>query len=244
MAAAQERRTAAAEMLEQAKRQVSADPTFEETKEYAELAAEKAAIEAKLAEEGNDTTQAREAARAAVEAITAQINEAQDIRMQHVTARMRRERLEELEAQEKDIAAEYEKFDRGTFLCEEFTRAKVAMLDERINSRFRAVRFRLFKQQINGGLQDCCDVLCPTTSGLTPYDSANNAAQVNAGIEIAAALGRHWGQTMPIIVDNAESVVDLIDTDAQTIRLVVSEQDKRLRVTTDGENTMEQRGVA
>ena len=117
------------------------------------------------------------------------------------------------------------------------------MLDERINSRFKAVRFRLFKQQINGGLQDCCDVLCPTTSGLTPYDSANNAAQINAGVEIAAALGRHWGKTMPMIVDNAESVVDLIETEAQTIRLVVSEADKRLRVTTESDG-MEQRGVA
>ena len=239
------RRAADMEQLDRAKQLVAADSwTFEDTDEYAELEDEKAAVAAKLAEAGTDTARSREDAQAAVEAITAQINEAQDIRMQHVTARKRRERLAELEQQEKDIAAEYERFDRGTYLCEEFTRAKVAMLDERINARFRAVRFRLFKQQINGGLQDCCDVLCPTTSGLTPYDSANNAAQVNAGIEIAAALGRHWDQHMPIIIDNAESVVDLIETDAQTIRLVVSEQDKRLRVTTDGDNTMEQRGVA
>ena len=244
LAAAQERRAAAAEKLERAQTLVDADPPYEETEEYAALAAEKAAVAAKLAEVGTDTARSREDARKAVEDITAQINEAQNIRLMHITARKRRERLAELEKEEKDIAAEYERFERGVFLCEEFTRAKVATLDERINSRFRAVRFRLFKQQINGGIQDCCDVLCPTSSGLTPYDSANNAAQVNAGIEIAAALGRHWGQHMPIIIDNAESVVDLIDTDAQTIRLVVSEQDKRLRVTTDGEQTMEQCGVA
>ena len=242
--AAKERRAADAEKLEQAKKQATADPPFEETEEYAALAAEKADVEARMAAVGKDTDRNREAARAAVEKITEEINAAQDIRMQYVTARKRRERLEELEKQEKDIAAEYERFDRGTFLCEEFTRQKVSMLDDRINRRFKAVRFRLFKQQINGGIQDCCDVLCPTSSGLTPYDSANNAAQINAGIEIAAALGRHWGQTMPILIDNAESVVELIETEAQTIRLVVSEQDKRLRVTTDGESTMEQSVVA
>lgn len=241
---AKARKASAEAELQEARTAVAADPPFEETEEGTALHAELAAVSAELAGANQDTSRSKEAARKAVDELSRQISEAQEVRLAHVTARKRRERLEELEAQEKEIAAEYEKFDRGVFLCEEFTRAKVAMLDERINSRFRAVRFRLFKQQINGGLADCCDVLCPTSSGLTPYDSANNAAQINAGIEIAAALGRHWGQTMPILIDNAESVVDLIDTDAQTIRLVVSEQDKRLRVTTDGEITMEQRGVA
>ena len=71
--------------------------------------------------------------------------------------------------------------------------------------------------------------MCPTSRGLTPYDSANNAAQILAGAEIASALSRHWGVTMPLIVDNAESIVGAIPTTAQVIRLVVSEQDERLR---------------
>ena len=210
---------------------------------FDKLDAERAAIAAQIAAGGMDMDQQKKATQGALDALSRQIQEAQEARFLHATARKHRERLEQLQKQEKEIAAEYERFDRGVYLCEEFTRAKVAMLDERINSRFKAVRFRLFKQQINGGLQDCCDVLCPTTSGLTPYDSANNAAQINAGVEIAAALGRHWGKTMPMIVDNAESVVDLIETEAQTIRLVVSEADKRLRVTTESDG-MEQRGVA
>ena len=241
--AARDKKARAEADLEQAKATVTTDPPYEETAEYASLDAERAAVAAQAAGQGSNAQEQKQAIQAEIDALSRQIDEAQEARLLHVTARKRRERLAELEKQEKEIAAEYERFDRGVYLCEEFTRAKVAMLDERINSRFKAVRFRLFKQQINGGLQDCCDVLCPTTSGLTPYDSANNAAQINAGIEIAAALGRHWGKTMPMIVDNAESVVDLIETEAQTIRLVVSEADKRLRVTTEGDE-MEQRGVA
>ena len=107
------------------------------------------------------------------------------------------------------------------------------MLDERINIRFKSVRFRLFKTQINGGIADCCDVLCPTTSGLTPYDSANNAAQIQAGCEIAGILSRHWGLDLPMVIDNAEAIVGPINTDAQVIRLVVSEKDKYLRVELD-----------
>ena len=231
------------EELEKAKSQVEPMPKFEETDEYAALAARRAEVTAAIQAQEAGEAEEKTSVQAEVDDLTDRIRAAQEARIQYVTARKRTERMEELEQQEKDIAAEYERFERGTYLCEVFTRAKVAMLDERINQRFSAVRFRLFRQQINGGLQDCCDVLCPTSSGLTPYDSANNAAQINAGIEIASALGRYWRQTMPIIIDNAESVVDLIDTDAQVIRLVVSEQDERLRVAADGD-TIEQDGVA
>ena len=227
------RKEQAAAKLEKAKAVVESDPAYEDTEEYAALQAERAAVSAKLAEAGTDTAQSKEAARAAVEALTRQVGELQEKRLLHVTARDRKARLAELEKQEKDIAAEHERFERGVYLCEEFTRTKVSMLDERINIRFKSVRFRLFKTQINGGIADCCDVLCPTTSGLTPYDSANNAAQIQAGCEIAGILSRHWGLDLPMVIDNAEAIVGPINTDAQVIRLVVSEKDKYLRVELD-----------
>ena len=43
----------------------------------------------------------------------------------------------------------------------------------------------------------------------------------------------HWNVSLPIIVDNAESVVNLKDVDAQIIRLVVSEKHKTLMAETD-----------
>ncbi len=213
---------------------VTADPTFEETPEYAALNAQRAAVAAQLAQRGTAADELKAAQNARVGELAAKIREVQTAQLTYATARKRRERLAELAEQEKELAREYERFDRGVFLCEAFTREKVAMLDERINSRFTAVRFRLFRQQINGGLADCCDVLCPTTRGLTPYDSANNAAQIQAGAEIASALSRHWGITMPLIVDNAESIVGCIPTQAQVIRLVVDEQDERLRTVYEG----------
>ena len=226
---AEARREQIAPQIEEAKKAIQ-PAAFEESREYIALIAQKAQLAAELDRPSEDTPAAQEAViRAQIDEIDIQLRQLQEARITYSTARKRQERLEELEAQEKDLAREYEKFDRGVFLCEEFTRQKVTMLDERINSRFSAVRFRLFKTQINGGLVDCCDVLCPTSRGLTPYDSANNAAQILAGAEIASALSRHWGVTMPLIVDNAESIVGAIPTTAQVIRLVVSEQDERLR---------------
>lgn len=226
---AEARKEQLAPQLEEAKKAIQA-PEFETTEQYAVLTAQRDALTARLTEGSTDTPADQKAEiEASIANLDRILRQTQEARIAYSTARKRRERLAELEAQEKDLAREYEKFDRGVFLCEEFTRQKVTMLDERINSRFTAVRFRLFKQQINGGLQDCCDVLCPTSRGLTPYDSANNAAQIQAGAEIASALSRHWGVTMPLIVDNAESIVGTIPTTAQVIRLVVSEQDERLR---------------
>lgn len=103
------------------------------------------------------------------------------------------------------------------------------MLDERINSRFKTLKFKLFHEQQNGGIQEVCKVLIPCESGLVDYEKANNAARINAGLEIIAALSEHYGISLPVFVDNAESVTALDSIDNQVIRLVVSEADKQLR---------------
>ncbi|MRN56799.1 hypothetical protein [Paenibacillus monticola] len=138
-------------------------------------------------------------------------------------------RIVELEEQEKALASEYERLQHELFLMEEFTKRKVSMLDTKINSKFRLARFRLFEDQINGGLKEVCDTLYKGV----PYDGGlNNAARINVGLDIINTLGEHYGFSAPIFVDNAEAVTRLIDTNAQVIRLVVSEADKQLRIET------------
>ncbi|MEK4880179.1 MULTISPECIES: AAA family ATPase [Paenibacillus] len=143
--------------------------------------------------------------------------------------RRAQQRVAELEDQERELAAEYERLQHELFLCEEFTKTKVSMLDAKINSKFKLARFRLFEEQINGGIKEVCDTLYKGV----PYDGGlNNAARINVGLDIINTLGEHYGFSAPIFVDNAEAVTRLIDTDAQVIRLVVSEVDKKLRIET------------
>ncbi|MFU1797334.1 AAA family ATPase [Paenibacillus azoreducens] len=137
------------------------------------------------------------------------------------------ERISEIEKQEQSLAAEFERLQEELFLTEEFTRSKVALLESKINSKFKYARFRLFEEQINGGLKEVCDTLY---NGV-PYDGGlNNAARINVGLDIINTLSEHYGFSAPIFIDNAEAVTQLIDTEAQLIRLVVSEKDKKLRV--------------
>lgn len=137
------------------------------------------------------------------------------------------ERTNELKKQEKELAAEFQRLEQELYLTEEFIRTKVTMLESKINSKFRYARFKLFDQQINGGVQEVCETLfkgVPYSSGL------NNAARINVGLDIINTLSAHHHFSAPIFIDNAEAVTSLIDTNGQKICLVVSEPDKQLRV--------------
>lgn len=139
-------------------------------------------------------------------------------------------RIEELKAQERDLAAEYEKLEGELYLTEEFIRAKVNLLEEKINSKFKLARFKLFNTLVNGGVEECCETLY---NGV-PYSGGLNNGHRNAvGMDIINTLSEHYGFYPPIFVDNAESITVLPEMTAQVIRLVVSENDKVLRVETE-----------
>lgn len=136
------------------------------------------------------------------------------------------ERIKELEEQLKELQVSLADVEQQEILVEDFTKAKVDMLEENINSKFTTVKFKLFEEQINGGLVECCESLI---NGV-PFSNANNAAKVAAGIDIINVLSNHYGFYAPIWLDNRESVTSIPDTYSQVINLIVSEKDKELRV--------------
>lgn len=137
-------------------------------------------------------------------------------------------RINELSDQERTLSKEFEKLDRELYLTEQFIKAKVSLLEDRINSKFKYARFKLFNVLVNGALDETCETL--GTDGV-PYGSGlNQAARTNVGLDIINTLSEHYGFSPMIFVDNRESVSDLIETKAQVISLVVSKKDKVLRV--------------
>lgn len=137
-----------------------------------------------------------------------------------------RARVEELKTEQRTQAAALEEIDRKLAMCEDFTRYRCQFITDSVNSRFKLARFRLFVEQVNGGVADCCDVM---VDGV-PYADLNNAMQINVGLDIIETLSEHYGLRVPLVVDNAESVTRLQEIDTQVIRLVVSENDKELRI--------------
>jgi len=112
------------------------------------------------------------------------------------------------------------------FLIEELTRAKISMIEQSVNSKFKIVNWKLFSDLINGGLRECCEA---TVNGV-PYSSVNQAGRIQAGIDIIDTFQAHYGAFLPIWVDGRESVIDLPETPAQTISLVVSEKHQLIEI--------------
>ena len=138
------------------------------------------------------------------------------------------ERIAELEKQEKLLAKEYERLSKELFDAEEALRQKVAQLDEAISSKFKLVRFNLFKEQINEGIKETCD----TTLNGVPYESANSAGRTQAGCDIITTMQQHYQVSAPIFIDNRESCLWIPEMNCQVISLIVSSADKSLRVET------------
>lgn len=150
---------------------------------------------------------------------------------QYDRAKHAEKRIKELIEQERQLAAEFERLEHELYMTEEFIRTKVSMLEDRINSKFKLAKFKLFDVQVNGALNEVCE----TTYNGVPYSTGlNNAARINVGLDIINTLSEHFGFSAPIFIDNAEAVTKLIETNAQVIKLVVSEKDKQLRIETHG----------
>lgn len=138
-----------------------------------------------------------------------------------------KKRIAELQTEQRKAAAEVEQMDRLIAMCEEFTRYRVQAITESVNSKFRLTRWRLFTEQVNGGLADCCE---PMDRNGSTFEGTNNAMQINIGMDIIDTLSAYFGRRVPLFVDNAESVTHLQPIGSQVVRLVVSEQDKELRI--------------
>lgn len=133
-----------------------------------------------------------------------------------------------MKAEEKTLAAEFERLEKEMYLCDLFVKTKVSLLTDRINGQFEIARFKLFNVLVNGGIEECCEI----TSGGVPFNGGlNSAMRTNCGLDVVRTLQRHYQIQPMVFVDNAESVTELLPMNCQMIRLVVSETDKVLRVT-------------
>lgn len=137
-----------------------------------------------------------------------------------------KQRVEELREDARNAAECLEAIEKMLFLMDEYSRYKTRFVEDSINGLFRIARFRLFREQANGGVEDRCDVVYEGV----PYISVNNGMKINLGIDIINTLSTAYGVRVPLFVDNAESVTKLEQCGSQIIRLVVSENDKELRV--------------
>lgn len=135
------------------------------------------------------------------------------------------DRVEQLKRENEALNTELAKLEGEEITIKEFQREKVNRIEGKINDLFEIVKWKLFKEQLNGGWAEECE---PLIDGI-PYSSANNASRINAGVDIASTIAVEQRVTAPIFIDNAEAVNEILDTGSQQIHLVVT-NGKKLKI--------------
>lgn len=129
-------------------------------------------------------------------------------------------RIQELKTMLREGNVQVAKIERQIHLIAKYSRVKMNMVEQKVSDRFEGVRFRMFNPLINGGEEPTCITMIEGV----PYEDANHAGQINAGVSIINTLSEHYEKTCPLFIDNAEAVNKIRDTKCQLIRLIVSEK--------------------
>lgn len=136
-----------------------------------------------------------------------------------------KDRLAELEKQLRIQSEELAQLEATEDTMMEFAKERVKLVEDKINSMFTMVKFKMFDTQINGGVVETCEAV---VDGV-PYSTQNNAMIINIGIDIINAICRSENISAPIFVDNAESINSILPTPSQLVRLVVTD-DEQLKI--------------
>lgn len=136
--------------------------------------------------------------------------------------------ISRLLAREKEVNADIEKNERYVSLSTAYRRAKSKAIQEAVNSKFEAVKFKLFDYHDNGEEFECCEAVFAENG--TTYSNASNGQKTIIGVEICNAFMQYYGVVAPLFIDNSESITIPINTQAQTFSLVVSKDDTTLKI--------------
>lgn len=143
----------------------------------------------------------------------------------HDAQKEREDRINELIEEQKKLSSELSALEKIKDSINKYNVFKIGLANELVSKLFPNVRFKMFENQYNGGLNDS---LCEIMLDGNAWIDLNNEGRINAGMEIISVIQKHTGICPPIFIDNRESVVKLFETEAQTINLVVDRNCKKL----------------
>lgn len=132
-------------------------------------------------------------------------------------------RIAELREELRSVSQKLADSDRLIFVLENY----VKFLADKINDRFEGLEFKLFSEQINGGIKECCEI---TYNGV-PYSDLNSGHRIVVGLEIIKTLQDLYDISAPVFIDNAETLnsFNMPEMDCQVVAMKVSD-DPELKI--------------
>lgn len=137
------------------------------------------------------------------------------------------ERISELGKLEVKLSQDQADLENKLSQLENFIVASVESQSELINAMFELATFQMYIKQINSGINN--DV-CETMLDGVRFNAVNSAGKTQVGIDIIKQLQIFYDRSLPIFVDNRESVTNLPKVECQLINLFVSSQDENMRI--------------
>ena len=196
-------------------------PYIEKSEEWKSICAMIADLEEKLnnnqTASNNDISDLRTEKSKLAQAIDAEKSKL----AQKAIAERNQARIVELETQLRKQNEELAELEGIEFTISEFSKARIEMVERKINGMFSIVKFKMFDTLINGGEVETCEAM---VNGV-PFSDLNNAMKINSGLDIINAICSFEGITAPVFIDNAEAVNELRPTRSQMIRLVVTKDE-------------------
>ena len=86
---------------------------------------------------------------------------------------------------------------------EKYEREKASLLSDKVNMKFSRIRVKMSDINKSGEIIDTCIIL--DNNGVNA-EVTNNASRILVGIELSLAFQRHYSISLPMFIDNAETL--------------------------------------
>lgn len=136
--------------------------------------------------------------------------------------------IEDIESEQKALVSQLSELERKEDIARRYQDKQNTILESRINENFSLVKWHMFRTVNNGGdpfQEPYCECY---VDGVAYHDGLNQAARLNAGLDIINTLCRHYNVAAPIVLDNSESTINILPTIGQQIRLQVADTDLQI----------------
>ena len=201
--------------------------TFEETDLFADKTKEIAEIESNISKLDLESEQMINELKDQLNQINLEIQLISDEQDKFRMEENQRDRINELMVLNRKYSERSGEIKRQLNLIDLFTKTKVDLLTDKINSQFGLVTFRLFDTTKDGAVIEVCE---PIYKGAPFTGALNSGHKVLAGIDIINTVSKLKGVKVPLFVDNAETVTEEVDFDLQLIMLRAVKGVKKLEV--------------
>ena len=158
-----------------------------------------------------------------IESLQIRLNEASRKKLQLEINKKLADRIKALADEQSGFmkrAADLKKFIED---IDRYRATRSALFEQKQLTAFEGVYFSFSSDQVNGGKKEECEPFIISQNGnKVSFYKASTSEQINGGLKIINAFSRHMNLSLPVIIDNAEAVNKVVETDGQRILLKVT----------------------